>query len=170
MTTEDIKLIDDLLTEVTNSIAVGEIHETGKEEYYREVLRRYNLLQKQSNVDLETEIEWEWAHREKQEIDFLECAEMDKDEFVRFALLFYELGQREMRNRISNPEYNKQVVDKMKSEHPIAATEEELKKAIKERYPMPKDADVHTRDRIVAARNGFLSGYSYELGRKENSK
>lgn len=46
MTTEDIKLIDGLLTEVTNSIAVGEIHEMGKEEYYREVLIRYNLLHK----------------------------------------------------------------------------------------------------------------------------
>lgn len=46
MTTKDIKLIDDLLTEVTNSIAVGEIHEMGKEEYYREVLRRFNLLHK----------------------------------------------------------------------------------------------------------------------------
>ncbi len=43
-------------------------------------------------VDLEKEIEWEWVHREKQEVDLIECAEMDKEEFARFARHFYELG------------------------------------------------------------------------------
>lgn len=42
MTIKDIQLIDDLLTEVTNSIAVGELREMEREEYYQEVLRRYN--------------------------------------------------------------------------------------------------------------------------------
>lgn len=42
MTTKDIQLIDDLLTEVTNSIAIGELREMKREEYYQEVLRRYN--------------------------------------------------------------------------------------------------------------------------------
>lgn len=46
--------------------------------------------------------------------------EFDDDDPVPFDIArhFYELGQCEMRNRISNPEYNKQVVDKMKSEYP----------------------------------------------------
>ena len=69
------------------------------------------------------------------------------EELKRFAKYFYELGQ-------------------CKSEFTIAATEEELKKAMEERYPMPENADALTRDKIAAARNGFLSGYSWELGRK----
>ena len=111
---------------------------------------------KQTEIDLEGEV--------KRIMLKLPFFLRGKDQ-IAFARHFYELGQREMRNRISNPEYNKQVVDKMKSEYPIAVNEEELKKAIKERYPMPEDADAHTRDRIAAARNGFLSGYSYELDR-----
>lgn len=47
----------------------------------------------QPSEDLEKEVEWEWVHREKQEVDLIECAEMDKDEFVRFARHFYELGK-----------------------------------------------------------------------------
>ncbi len=70
---------------------------------------------------------------------------------IKFARHFYELGQ-------------------CKSEFTIAATEEELKKAMKERYPMPENADALTRYRIMAARNGFLSGYSWELSRKGGSK
>lgn len=46
MTTEDIKLIDDLLTEVSNSIAVGELEEMEIGKYYQEVLKRFNLLHK----------------------------------------------------------------------------------------------------------------------------
>lgn len=46
MTTKDIKLIDDILTEVSNSIATGELEEMEIGEYYQEVLRRYNLLHK----------------------------------------------------------------------------------------------------------------------------
>lgn len=44
MTTKDIKLIDDILTEVSNSIAVGELEEMEIGEYYQEVLRRYNEI------------------------------------------------------------------------------------------------------------------------------
>lgn len=44
MTTEDIKLIDDILTEVSNSIAVGELREMERDEYYQEVLRRYKEI------------------------------------------------------------------------------------------------------------------------------
>ena len=46
MTKEDIKFIDDILTEVSNSIAVGELREMERGEYYQEVLNRYNLLHK----------------------------------------------------------------------------------------------------------------------------
>lgn len=42
MTTKDIKLIDDILTEVSNSIATGELEEMEIGEYYQEVLKRYN--------------------------------------------------------------------------------------------------------------------------------
>ena len=52
-----------------------------------------SLQQEQPCEDLEKEVEWEWVHREKQEVDLIECAEMDKDEFVRFARHFYELGK-----------------------------------------------------------------------------
>ena len=128
-----------------------------------------NLEEIPSNVDLEKEIDnyMDGYFSECQDGTLLNegGSELQYEDVGKIAKYFYELGQCEMRNRITNPEYNKQVVDKMKSEHPIAANEEELKKAIKERYPMPKNADAHTRDRIAAARNGFLSGYSYELDR-----
>ncbi len=63
------------------------------------VLKGYNsilsfidsLQQEHPEVDLEKEIEWEWVHREKQEVDLIECAEMDKEEFARFARHFYSL-------------------------------------------------------------------------------
>lgn len=51
-----------------------------------------SLQQEHPEVDFETEIEWEWVHREKQEVDLIECAEMDKEAFVAFARHFYELG------------------------------------------------------------------------------
>ena len=48
--------------------------------------------EKEPEADLEKEIEWEWVHREKQEVDLIECAEMDREEFARFARHFAELG------------------------------------------------------------------------------
>ena len=48
--------------------------------------------QEHPEVDLEKEIEWEWAHRNKQEVDLIECAEMDKEEFARFARHFWNKG------------------------------------------------------------------------------
>jgi len=46
MTAKDIQIIDSLLTEVSNSIAVGELEEMEIGEYYQEVLRRYNEIKK----------------------------------------------------------------------------------------------------------------------------
>ena len=42
LTWEDIKRIDDLMMEVLNSIAVGELPEMGIKEIYQEVLKRFN--------------------------------------------------------------------------------------------------------------------------------
>jgi len=38
---------------------------------------------------------------------------------IEFARHFYELGQLEMRHRITNPEYNAKVVEQLKSEYPV---------------------------------------------------
>ena len=70
-------------------------------------------------VDLEKEIEKKW--NECDSIDEgmgAEYANIVIEQFDEICKYFYELGQCEMRNRITNPEYNKQVVDKMKSEYP----------------------------------------------------
>ena len=44
LTWEDIKRIDDLMMEVLNSIAVGELPEMGIKEIYQEVLKRFNQI------------------------------------------------------------------------------------------------------------------------------
>lgn len=99
---------------------------------------RLEPLMKQPEVDLEKEIEWEWVHREKQEVDLIECAEMDKETFVRFATHFYELGQKDAANKFDEIEYNRQW-----------AQEESLGKTLDEAaeeyaYNNWEDNDYHT--------------------------
>ena len=45
------------------------------------------------------------------------------DDAVELARHFYELGQQEMRHRITNPEYNAKVVEQLKSEYPTIKEE-----------------------------------------------
>lgn len=73
-------------------------------------------LEETAEMDLEREIEWEWLHREKQEVDLIECAEMDKETFVRFARHFYELGQRDAANKFDEIEYNRQRAEEEMSD------------------------------------------------------
>ena len=44
LTWQDIAKIDDMLREVENCIATSDLPTMGREEYYEEVLRRYNEL------------------------------------------------------------------------------------------------------------------------------
>lgn len=77
----------------------------GIDSLLREVKKK--LQQEQPEVYLEKEI-----IRYQREV-------MDRDTTVRdVALHFFELGQKEMRKRLSNPEYNKAVIEMMKSEYP----------------------------------------------------
>ena len=48
---------------------------------------------------------------------------IDDTTIYKIAQHFYELGQQEMRKRISNPEYNKEVIERMKSEYPDSKEE-----------------------------------------------
>lgn len=48
LTWQDIAKIDDMLREVENCIATSDLPTMGREEYYEEVLRRYNELKNES--------------------------------------------------------------------------------------------------------------------------
>lgn len=46
LTWQDIAKIDDMLREVENCVATSDLPTMGREEYYTEVLKRYNELKK----------------------------------------------------------------------------------------------------------------------------
>ena len=48
LTWQDIAKIDDMLREVQNCIATSDLPTMGREDYYEEVLRRYNELKNES--------------------------------------------------------------------------------------------------------------------------
>ena len=48
LTWQDIAKIDDMLREVENCVATSDLPTMGREEYYEEVLRRYNELKNES--------------------------------------------------------------------------------------------------------------------------
>lgn len=48
LTWQDIAKIDDMLSEVENCVATSDLTTMGREEYYEEVLRRYNELKNES--------------------------------------------------------------------------------------------------------------------------
>lgn len=80
--------------------------------------------QEQPEVDLEKYIENEINHYglSLYEASYGTFSASQIDRIIRNA---FELGQREMRRRITNPEYNAKVVERIKSEYP--ATKEEKK-------------------------------------------
>lgn len=80
--------------------------------------------QEQPEVDLEKYIENEINHYglSLYEASYGTFSASQIDRIIRNA---FELGQREMRRRITNPEYNAKVVERLKSEYP--ATKEEKK-------------------------------------------
>ena len=45
--------------------------------------------------------------------------QVSREELDKFARHFYELGLSTMRKRLADPEYNREVIEKMKSEYPV---------------------------------------------------
>jgi len=73
------------------------------------------LQQEQPEVDFETEYA-----KFTNDPDAMEYAfPIDLADYKDFARHFYELGIYEMRKRITNPDYNQKVIEKMKSEYPV---------------------------------------------------
>lgn len=78
----------------------------------------------QQKVDLEKEIDNEWRKcLPTDEGMGLESANIVNEQFDVLARHFFELGQQEMRRRITNPEYNAKVVEQLKSEYPAIKEE-----------------------------------------------
>ena len=68
--------------------------------------------QKQPQVDLEKELDTYY------DSPLWDGEPVSWMTYTRIARHFYELGQLEMRHRITNPEYNAKVVEQLKSEYP----------------------------------------------------
>ena len=45
--------------------------------------------------------------------------QVSQEELDKFARHFYELGLSTMRKRLADPEYNREAIEKMKSEYPV---------------------------------------------------
>jgi hypothetical protein len=76
-----------------------------------------SLQQEQPEVvDLEKEAKRWW--KEHLHLNPENKLWMDAHQSVVFARHFYELGLRTMRKRLENPEYNQEIIEKMKSEYP----------------------------------------------------
>jgi hypothetical protein len=114
---EERKSIEGLFIEGDNTFY------DGQDDAYNHTLALIDSLQQERpEVDLKKEIK-EWvdlmvgASFPEQDGDFI--SEEDYRSVIRqTALHFYELGQLEMRHRITNPEYNAKVVEQLKSEYP----------------------------------------------------
>lgn len=92
----------------------------GEKSFGEEVLERFReerSEQKQPKVDLEKYIENEINHYglSLYEASYGTFSASQIDRIIRNA---FELGQREMWLRITNPEYNAKVVERIKSEYP----------------------------------------------------
>ena len=142
MTTEDIQLIDDLLTEVTNSIAVGELEVMKREEYYQEVLRRYNRI-KNGITDYKKAL----TELKEGKIEYSPIMKEFIDKFLNLGNTFnYGFGP--------NIQQEKQMPD---STQLIAEWEKE--KAVLEQKDFRGDAE---RMAYNAFMDGFVKGLGYE--------
>lgn len=109
---------------------VERIKETGCESpisVCNDILSFIDFLQhEQPDVNLEKEIDLfvhGWSIDEFLGLVNDEGWSVTVGDIKNVARHFYELGQQEMRHRITNPEYNAKVVEQLKSEYP--ATKED---------------------------------------------
>ena len=75
------------------------------------------LQQEQPKVDLEKELDTYY------DSPLWDGEPVSWMTYTRIARHFYELGQLEMRYRITNPEYNAKVIEQLKSEYPAIKEE-----------------------------------------------
>lgn len=96
----------------------AEMRREGKILAYNDILTLIDSLQQeQTEVDLEKE------YKEYVEDDPVFSKLTNRNVGFAIARHFYELGQLEMRHRITNPEYNAKVVEQLKSEYPARKEE-----------------------------------------------
>ena len=83
---------------------------------------KLDFQQEQPNADLDADIEMEWdsfnKHLDESGEESEDVVWLNWNSFADVARNFYELGQLEMRHRITNSEYNAKVVEQLKSEYP----------------------------------------------------
>lgn len=115
LTWKDINDLERIINNVHYEFRSG----IGEKSFGEEVLERFKEErdeQEQPEVDLEEEIA---VYLRTFSSSFENGIEYTKN----IARHFYELGQREMRHRITNPEYNAKVVEQLKSEYPAMKEE-----------------------------------------------
>ena len=83
------------------------------------------VTQEQSDLDLEKEIDEHVEGMPMSEFTHESEVDIHYDWARKEFRYFYELGQREMRHRITNPEYNAKVIEQLKSEYPTIKIKEE---------------------------------------------
>lgn len=83
----------------------------------KDIKYQCSLQQEQQEVDLEKE------YKEYVQDDPVFSKLTNRYVGISIAKHFYELGQLEMRHRITNPEYNAKVVEQLKSEYPAIKEE-----------------------------------------------
>ena len=79
--------------------------------------------QEQQEVNIEKEIEEHVEDMPMSEFTHESEVDIHYDWARKEFRYFYELGQREMRHRITNPEYNAKVIERLKSEQPTIKEE-----------------------------------------------
>jgi hypothetical protein len=113
LTWKDINDLERIINNVHYEFRAG----IGEKSFGKEVLERFREErdeQDQPEVDLEKVIEQTYH-----DASVTDTSDMDLVDYENIARHFYELGQQEMRHRITNPEYNAKVVEQLKSEYPI---------------------------------------------------
>ena len=119
------KLREKIYAEDTVSLAHGSSPEFDQGCHYAflTVLSFLDFLQQeQPDVNLEKEIDLfvhGWSIDEFLGLVNDEGWSVTVGDIKNVARHFYELGQQEMRYRITNPEYNAKVVERLKSEYPM---------------------------------------------------
>ena len=117
LTWKDINDLERIINNVHYEFRNG----IGEKSFGEEVLERFREErdeQEQPKVDLEKVID--------NYLDTIQAWQIQEAPFTtmeKCARHFYELGQQEMRHRITNPEYNVKVVEQLKSEYPIIKEE-----------------------------------------------
>lgn len=110
------KFHDDAIIKFCNNRTIALTHSAGLKEDEK-IVELIDSLQQEQPDKVDFEDVWKTYYDNHL---FLRSPMPSKRDIARY---FYELGQQEMRRRITNPEYNAKVVERLKSEYPTTKEE-----------------------------------------------